>query len=105
MNDDEKKQFTVMQSDIEQIKLRMTSLGSQMDKMYFALMGNEIAQDGGLVRRIVDLETDVKEIKEQLIEINADASKNRWHVNVMWGAGGAVIMALFSLFLSYIFKK
>lgn len=105
MNDEEKRQFSHMQTDIEQIKIHMSSLGTKVDKMYLALMGSEIAKDGGLVGRIEDLERDVHDIKEQLTDIKADASKNRWHVNVMWGASGAVIMALFSLFLSYIFKK
>jgi hypothetical protein len=105
MNDQEKIQFTHMQTDIESIKLQMTVQGTQLDKMYYAIMGSELARDGGLVGRIEDLEKDAKEIKDTLIEIKADASKNRWHVNVMWGASGAVIMALFSLFLSYIFKK
>lgn len=105
MNEQEKIQFTHMQTDIEQIKIHMTSLGSKVDKMYLALMGSEIAKDGGLVGRIEDLENDVHEIKEQLTEIKADANKNRWHVNVMWTCAGAVGMALFSLLLSYIFKK
>lgn len=105
MNDEEKRQFSHMQTDIEQIKIHMSSLGTKVDKMYLALMGSEIAKDGGLVGRIEDLERDVHDIKDQLTDIKADASKNRWHVNVMWGASGAVIMALFSLFLSYIFKK
>ena len=105
MNDQEKIQFTHMQTDIETIKHQMTIQGSQLDKMYYAIMGSELARDGGLVGRIEDLEKDTKDIKDTLIEIKADASKNRWHVNVMWGASGAVIMALFSLFLSYIFKK
>lgn len=94
-----------MQTDIDQIKITVNSLVNKVDQMYFALMGNQIAQDGGLVGRIKELETDVHDIKEQLVEIKADASKSRWHVHVMWGASGAVIMALFSLFLSYIFKK
>jgi hypothetical protein len=105
MTDEEKRQFTHMQTDIESIKISMTSMGNQVDKMYFALMGNEIAKDGGLVRRIEVLENDVHEIKDQLTGIQADASKSRWHVNVMWGASGAVAMALFSLLLSYLFKK
>jgi hypothetical protein len=105
MTDEEKRQFTHMQTDIQQINVHMTSLGTKVDKMYLALMGSDIAKDGGLVGRIEDLEQNVHEIKEQLTDIKADASKNRWHVNVMWGASGAVAMALFSLFLSYIFKK
>lgn len=105
MNDEEKRQFTHMQTDIEQIKISMAGLGNKVDKMYLALMGSEIAKDGGLVGRIEDLEKDVHEIKDQLTEIKADASRNRWHVNVMWGASGAVVMALFSLLLSYLFKK
>lgn len=105
MTDEEKRQFTHMQTDIEQIKISMADQGNKVHKMYLALMGSDIARDGGLVGRIEDLEKDAKEIKNSLIEIKADASKNRWHVNVMWGASGAVAMALFSLFLSYIFKK
>lgn len=105
MNDQEKVQFTHMQTDIEQIKISMANQSNKVDKMYLALMGSDIARDGGLVGRIEDLEKGFHEIKDQLIDIKADANKNRWHVNVMWGASGAVIMALFSLFLSYIFKK
>jgi uncharacterized protein (UPF0335 family) len=105
MNDQEKIQFTHMQTDIEQIKISMVDQSNKVHKMYLALMGSDIARDGGLVGRIEDLENDVHEIKEQLTDIKADASKNRWHVNVMWGASGAVIMALFTLLLSYIFKK
>jgi len=105
MTDEEKRQFTHMQTDIESIKISMTSMGNQVDKMYLALMGSDIAKDGGLVRRIEDLEKNVEEIKTDLTVIKADASKSRWHVNVMWGASGAVAMALFSLLLSYLFKK
>lgn len=105
MTDEEKRQFTHMQTDIEQIKISMADQGNKVHKMYLALMGSEIARDGGLVGRIEDLEKDVHTIKDQLTDIKADANKSRWHVNVMWGASGAVAMALFSLMLSYLFKK
>lgn len=105
MNDEEKRQFTHMQTDIEHIKISMAGLGNKVDKMYLALMGSDIAKDGGLVGRIEDLEKGVETIKGDIDKIKTEATKSRIYLYLVCVAGGFVLQSAFGYVLSLIFKK
>jgi len=105
MNDQEKVQFTHMQTDIEQIKNNLAGQGVKVDKMYIALMGSEIGLDGGLVGRIRTLEKENEELKEELSQVKTNAVKSDMYLKWIWGLVGAFGSGIFTYVLSLIFKK
>lgn len=105
MNEDEKRQFTHMQTDIEQIKQNVTGQGIKVDKMYFALMGSDLANDGGLVGRIKDLEGENKQLREELEKIKTNAIKSDMYLKWIWALVSAFLTGIFMYTLAFVFKK
>ena len=105
MTEDEKRQFNHMQNDVAAIKTEVATLGMKVDKMYIALMGSDIAKDGGLVGRIQQLETENEELREELDTIKTNAVKSDLYLKWIWGLVGAFGSGIFTYVLSLIFKK
>jgi hypothetical protein len=105
MTEQERAQFLNMQTDIVAIRQEMARHGVMLDKLYTALMGNEIAKDGGLVARILHLEETCESLQEGQIEIKEAAGKSKVYMKIMWGALGFASASLFTYVLALIFKK
>lgn len=73
------------QKDIVHIK-------QKINQLYVALVGDDISKDGGLVERINELEKLVEIVEKRSI-------RTAMYVKWLWGTGGAVIMAAYSLFI------
>jgi hypothetical protein len=105
MSPDEKKEFSVMQGDIKQIKGNLTQLATNMDKVYFALMGNEITgKDQSLIGRVEKIEEDIQQLKTRMEEITSEAGKSKIYLNLVWIAAGAIGMGILTRILALIFK-
>ena len=83
--------------DIEQIQTDMKDMKGKVDKMFYALMGNEIAKDGGLVARIEHLETSVENLEKASIKLAI-------YQRIMWTALGATSGIVFT-YLVQLLKK
>lgn len=105
MNDEEKRQFTTMQNDIEQIKMIVKNQDLKVDKMYYALMGNEIAKDGGLVGRIQTLEKENEELREELEAFKTDKAKSDLYIKWIWALVSGLVSMVFGYVMTLIFKK
>lgn len=74
----------------------MKDMKGKVDKMFYALMGNEIAKDGGLVGRIEHLEEAFEKL-EGVVQKQAERNiKLEVYQRIMWTAIGGVAMAVFS---------
>lgn len=106
MNNQESKQ------DMEHFKKEMTQLHTDLskmtekvDEMYFALMGNKLAKDGGLVKRIENLEQNLEEVEtniETLVKKNVGFEV---YQKVIWGAVGTIIGLIFSYVIQVMISK
>lgn len=94
MND---QSITQLQTDIKDMK-------GKVDTMFFALMGNEIAKDGGLVGRIETLETVHEKIDERMTKIETTHTKLEVYQKVMWVFAGGFGSFLISFVIELIKK-
>lgn len=98
MTDEEKKRFLSMEQDIHSIK-------NKMDKIHAALVGSELTNDGGLVKRIIELEGRAEKLETKLDEQDKKTIKIELYQKIMWTSIGGVGMAVVSYILQFIFKK
>jgi hypothetical protein len=70
------------------------TMRNQVKEMYTALIGNPITQDGGMVKRLTNLETKVT-------KMDRFTSKIGWQVGLLWASGGVIVTG----FLAIFFKK
>jgi hypothetical protein len=69
-----------------------TTMRQQVTEMYTALIGNKVLQDGGLVKRVGDMEGKVSKI-EKITE------KITWQVGLLWASGGVIITGVIATFI------
>jgi hypothetical protein len=70
------------------------TMRQQVNEMYTALIGNQISKDGGMVRRLADVEIKVSKMEKV-------TSKIGWQVGLLWASGGIIVTGI----LATIFKK
>jgi hypothetical protein len=105
MSPEEKTQFVSMQKDIHDIKKKVDGMGGNLEKVLGALMGNDLAKDGGLIARITELEEQNEEILKELETIKSDRAKTEWYLKLLWTASGFIAAAIFQFILDHILKK
>jgi predicted ATPase len=89
-------------SDINSIKNNLSSLGMKVSLVYDALVGNEIAKDGGLVEEIKKMKEFEKSILARVTKVEEDQEKKQLYINIIWGAVGVTITILLTHFLNLI---
>jgi hypothetical protein len=82
---------------IQLLQTDMKDMKGKVDKMYFALMGNELARDGGLVGRIEKVEATVEKLEKA-------ALKFAIHQRIMWSCLGAAAGIVFTYIVQTILK-
>lgn len=98
MTEEEKKRFISMEQDIHEIKLGMKDIST-------ALLGSPLTKDGGLVKRIVELELKAEILESKIEEQDKKTTKIELYQKIMWTSIGGVGMAVVSYVLQFIFKK
>jgi len=86
----EKHQVQVTQEDIRNIKKEVEHIATKLDIVHDALIGNPIAKDGGLVKRITDAEIEIK-------KVSVITRSNKIYLNLLWCAAGGLVMAIIGL--------
>jgi hypothetical protein len=104
-----------LEKDINAIKNNLSTFGLKLELVYAALVGNEIAKDGGLVAEISGQKGDIKKLGERIEDVNdlltdriedvndlltdriekveKDQAKKQLYINLLWGAA-CFILAL-----------
>jgi hypothetical protein len=70
------------------------TMRQQVKEMYAALIGNPISQDGGMVKRLADVETKVSKMDKFTAKIG-------WQVGLLWASGGVIVTGVMAI----LFKK
>ncbi|MDH7463987.1 hypothetical protein QEG73_21980 [Chitinophagaceae bacterium 26-R-25] len=101
--------------EIEHLEMKFNEVGQKVDKMYIALLGSDLTNDGGLVGRINGLEDEVEELRKQIEEevdaleneikkIKEASIKSELYVKILWGVGGAIALLIVRYFFEVISK-
>lgn len=98
-------------------------MSAKVDKMYYALMGNELSKDGGLVQRIIELEGDnaklevklnlvkeelenkIEELEKEVEEVKVGKAKSEIYLRIIYGLVGVASTAVIGAIVNYIFNK
>ncbi len=104
MSPDEKIQFVSMQTDIQAIKQDLHGMDRKLDKVMTALMGSDVANDGGLVKRIQELEDQHEDILKKLSKIEIEKTKIELYQKILWAVAGSGAAIAFQLIASYLIK-
>lgn len=104
MTQAQEKEFVSMQNDIHQIKQDLGKLDKKVDKVVGALMGNDIAKDGGLISRITELEEENQSRKEEIDTLKQNNQRFEIYQRIIWAAVGGIGVYLLTYTLNAIFK-
>lgn len=94
----------VTQQDIQQIKEQVSDLSGKLNEVHTALVGSNMAKDGGLIQRVIDGETELADLKKRIETIEFEKGQDRFYIKVIWGLGGTLIAFIFAFILKLIFK-
>lgn len=102
---DEKEKFRIMEEDIQNIstglaefKVQLFELKGKVEKMYYALLGSDLVQDGGLIKRISKTEETIHVWDKKMRNITAKT-------NALYVLGGVVGSAILKIFYDLLTKK
>jgi hypothetical protein len=102
---EEQYRVAVTQGDIREIKRDVTNLAQKVDDIHIAFVGSKLAEDGGIVKTIKDLKEEVRQNRADIDELTLKLSQRIYQTKIMWGIGGAIVLAIFTIILQVIFKK
>ena len=103
--EEKEKQYrvAVTQGDIREIKRDVTQLTTKINDIHVAFVGSPLAKDGGIMKRIEDLEVGVKENRKAIETFEMNNKERMFYTKWIWGIGGALALALITIVLQYIF--
>ena len=91
---DSRQEITEIKSDVAEIK-------EQTQEMFNALMGNKLTQDGGLVLRLIKLETQTAKMDLKIDAVAKQEDRKMMYLGALWVSIGAVV----GMIISYIIQK
>lgn len=99
-------------NEIQQFQAQFASFGDRLskmegkqDKMFFALMGNELSQDGGLIQRIKDLEEENIGLRDDLETIEKAHAKSDTHLKLLLVVIGSALTLIGKYVIDVISKS
>lgn len=87
----------LMKMDVIEIKSDITSIKT-------ALIGSELTQDGGLVKRLYENESRVDKLDIRILELERKEEKKSIYINILWTITGTVFGALVVATVSHFIK-
>jgi hypothetical protein len=89
-----------LDQDITAIKNNLSAFGMKLEMVYAALVGNEIAKDGGLVADIAGQQRQISRLKERIEKVEKNETRKHVYINILWAVAGVVA----TFVLTHIFK-
>lgn len=91
--------------DVQEIIYEVSDIKKKVNEMYYALIGNPLSKDGGMIEKINEHERRIVELEKRCQQIEKNESKNSLYVRIMWGMAGVAGTSLFGYLISIVFKK
>jgi proline dehydrogenase len=95
----------IMEHTIAKISEEVHDLKNKINKLYAALLGSELAQDGGLVARIQNLEKVAETIDKKVERVELGNAKTAIYVKIIWLMSGFVLASIMTIILQNTLKK
>lgn len=86
--------------DIHDIKNKLDVALPKIDLMYSALIGNKLANDGGLFKRMNDVEDDIIEIREDVEKIKAVKTRQQIYITLLCMATSSILTIIITHFIN-----
>lgn len=102
---DAAKQVHVTQEDVRQIKADVEKISSKINLVHDALIGNPISQDGGMVKRLDEVEENQKTLDTKVNNLISVYKENRRYLYWLCSCAGGLIISLADILFQHIFKK
>jgi hypothetical protein len=100
----ESDQVAVTQGDIRAIRRDVELVSEKVNDVHQALIGSELAKDGGMVKRLMDCENEVDKLREKLSDIEASNEKSVFYLKIIWALGGAILTGAVGFILTHLLK-
>lgn len=91
--------------EIDQLYDKLNEMNEKFDKVLYALIGNELTKDGGIISRVISLEEKLKIAEAELRELKNTAAQNAKHLKWLWGVGGGAATVLTSSIIEILKNK
>jgi len=89
-----------LERDINAIKNNLSAFGMKLEMVYAALVGNEIAKDGGLVKDISNQRDEIANLTKRVEKVEQRESKRQLYVKIIYAAVAGIVIYIFT----HIFK-
>jgi hypothetical protein len=90
--------------ELQQLREDLHIIKEKVDRLYLAFVGNDLTQDGGVVKRVSDLEEDVALLKEHYDESSKKDFKILFYLRIVWILVGGLGFELIKYILDIIAK-
>jgi len=79
----------------QNIAADVAHMKTQVNEMYTALIGNGITKDGGLVKRIDDIEQRQELMDKRQEKIDSKQTVINTYIKLLWGAAAAIVTSIY----------
>lgn len=88
----------------ESFRQDLTKFSEKLDNIYYALQGNSLTKDGGLVQRVADLEDEKVKLTDRIEIIEKKAIRSSVQLGLMWASWLTILAAALTLIVQFIKK-
>ena len=93
-----------LEQDINAIKNNLSAFGMKLEMVYAALVGNEIAKDGGIVADIMHQREQIKELAERVQKVEERESKRQVYVRIIYACVAMIVTLVGTYIFNHLFK-
>lgn len=94
---------------VDKLSESVEGIESTVNEISFALMGNKFTKDGGIIGKMVQMETKMElnytQLEQRVETLEKKETKHDVYVKILWTVVGAVGMSVLYMVLNIIFKK
>lgn len=80
----------------------MHEVKHKVSLMYYALVGNEMTADGGLIKRVRDVESTQEKHKTRMDDFDNQLIKMKLYEKLLWLAGGGLAAAVLNFIIGHL---
>lgn len=96
---------TELRGEFRRLEKTVDEIKETLTQVHGALVGNELAGDGGMAKRLRDAESKLEELENRLLTAEKKQIKYNVYIVIMWVCLGAVAMGIFNYIVTLFFKK